>query len=173
VETHEWTNKTFESFQAQLTARLKGVAGMMPGVSSEPAPPGWRGVKALYFVTLLTMATSTIRVVFSQPQYTPMINHIGNALVDWESSNGLKNAFSAGYYEALRDLEKAHESMARGNGITCVSAENLLMHGGFVGKGFNYDSPINHMIFMDCEMLLLDFMPPYWKRLAETHRLSV
>ena len=29
AETHEWTNKTFESFQAQLTERLKDLDGIM------------------------------------------------------------------------------------------------------------------------------------------------
>jgi len=169
--THDWANKTFGSFKGDLVAKLSN-AMPLPGVTNEPTR-GWQSVKVLYFVSLLTLETSTIRVVFPERQYTPMINLIGVAIESWELSHGKKPTLRQFFFDDMLRIEAGLKNIAQGPQYSppSIVAEELMRVSGFITTDFQLN-PITQLMFVDSGLLLLHYQANWWRALSEGYRLK-
>ena len=167
--SHEWNDKTFESFRAKLQEALRGWPETL-GVLAEPRLQNWKAVKLRCLISQLAIGTSTIRVVFPDRHFNPMINHIAIALERWEVSQ--EGFLKSMFFEDMLRVQSAIDAMSKGIALTpeIAIAERFLSACGFFREDFKPDV-ISNLVLMQTGVLLVEYNSGYWKSLSERYTL--
>jgi hypothetical protein len=163
--THDSNEKTFESFKAKLQELLQGFS-WIPGVLTEPRLQNWKAVKLRCLISQLAVGTNTIRVVFPDRHYNPMINHIGIALDLWEV--GQEHFLRSMFFEDMLRVQSSIDAMSKGIAFTpdIAIGERFLTECGFFSEDFK-PSAVSNMVLSLTGALLIEYNSGYWKTLSE------
>ena len=129
----------------------------------------------LAFIAQLALGVNQIRVVFPEKQYRPMINHVANALENWEGSRRKRNVLKPIFYDEMQKVQTAIDSMREGIAFTpdMALAVSFLTGSSFLTKEFKFRDPLSGMVIQFVGVLLIEFNSKFWKEKSEHYVLVV